>query len=229
MKFIALTAVTAFALAGVAVFTTTSSATNDKAPVVRSPQVVKNKDKTTKVSAKEQKQLKSTRKLIAGVQKDVWACQDALGEKRYKSQYDIWSYPKSVKFRVWVVNQWLPRLQNCTDRKAAKMIPETTDWVTAVNIVQRMYPGTKDWLLYISHREGGYGGFVMNHQGSGAGGWMQFMSGTYYGYSPAAFADAKRRGFIVQDSWNQWTHPLGQAITAGYMKYYGREGCHWCL
>lgn len=108
-------------------------------------------------------------------------------------------------------------------------LPYTNDWRTAVSLAQRPYPGTADWLLFISHREGGYGGFVMNHQGSGAGGWMQFMSGTFYGYVYAAKADFERRGFRLPDNVWVWTHPLGQALTAGYMRYYGKDGCHWCL
>ena len=108
-------------------------------------------------------------------------------------------------------------------------IPSTNDWRTAVTLAQRPYPGTSDWLLFISAREGGYGPFVMNHQGSGAGGWMQFMSSTFYGYVYSAKADAERRGFSIPDEIWTWTNPLGQALTAGYMRYTGRDGCHWCL
>jgi len=109
------------------------------------------------------------------------------------------------------------------------VIPPTWDWLSAVNLVQRIYPGTKDWLLFISHREGGWGRFVMNSQGSGAGGWMQFMSSTYYAYNDRAFADARSRGFHLDSSVNSWQHPMGQAVTAGYMRYVGLDGCHWCL
>lgn len=108
-------------------------------------------------------------------------------------------------------------------------IPVTSDWRTAVRLTQRVFPGTESWLLFISHREGGYGGFVMNHQGSGAGGWMQFMASTFYGYVGDAKAAFERKGFIVDPSVWQWTNPLGQALTAGYMRYTGRDGCHWCL
>jgi len=110
-----------------------------------------------------------------------------------------------------------------------RTIPYTNDWRTSVKLAQRLYPGTEGWLLFISAREGGYGSFVMNHQGSGAGGWMQFMSGTFYGYVDAARADAERRGFNIPSNVWVWTHPLGQALTAGYMRYYGKDGCHWCL
>lgn len=58
---------------------------------------------------------------------------------------------------------------------------------------------------------------------------MQFMPGTFYGYVEAAKADFAHRGFKVDDRIWTWTHPLGQALTAGYMRYYGKDGCHWCL
>lgn len=108
-------------------------------------------------------------------------------------------------------------------------LPLTNDWRTAVRLTQRVFPGTESWLLFISHREGGYGGFVMNHQGSGAGGWMQFMAGTFYGYVDAARASVASRGFVVDPGIWEWTNPMGQALTAGYMRYTGRDGCHWCL
>ena len=108
-------------------------------------------------------------------------------------------------------------------------IPHTNDWRTSVRLAQRIYPGTSDWLLYISRREGGWGPFVMNHQGSGAGGWLQFMASTFYAYDDDARADVARRGFKVDPSIWTWTHPLGQALTGAYMRYTGRDGCHWCL
>jgi hypothetical protein len=108
-------------------------------------------------------------------------------------------------------------------------IPYTNDWRISVRLAQRIYPGTESWLLFISDREGGWGPFVMNHQGSGAGGWLQFMSSTFYAYVDDARADAARRGFTVPSSVWTWTHPLGQALTGAYMRYTGRDGCHWCL
>ena len=69
----------------------------------------------------------------------------------------------------------------------------------------------------------------MNRQGSGCGGWLQYAPSTYWAYSYDAFADARRRGFIVDDSWNQWTNPMGQAITGSYMRFTGRDGHHWDL
>ena len=165
----------------------------------------------------------------------LWECQDKLISykvigKRSKLQRAT-TLPRSVKYREWVLHQRFKRVNTCKshlDQVKKRVIPETNDWLTAVRLVQRIYPGTSDWMIFISHREGGHGGFVMNHQGSGAGGWMQFMSSTYWAYSNDAFENARGRGFIVPDV-NDWTHPLGQALTAGYMRYYGKDGCHWCL
>lgn len=110
-----------------------------------------------------------------------------------------------------------------------RTLPHTNDWRTSVTLTQRIYPGTSQWLLFISAREGGYGRFVMNHQGSGAGGWMQFMRSTFYAYMDDARQSVNARGFTVPANIWTWTHPLGQALTAGYMRYTGRDGCHWCL
>lgn len=156
----------------------------------------------------------------------TWSCQDAIGVQRTKAGNVL--APHSVGYRKWQLKVWKARLEGCTTAKNRR-IPTTRDWVTAVNLVQRVYPGTKSWLLYISKREGGHGGFVMNHQGSGCGGWMQFMPSTFYAYNDDAYADVRRRGWRIDHGTSVWTHPLGQAVTAGYMRYTGRDGCHWCL
>ena len=177
----------------------------------------------------QQAELRALAKHVTAARISTWKCQEQLGSSRSKAAVDAGSLPQSISYRRWVVKRWEKRQSSCERLLSRRTIPTSSDWVTSVKLVQRVYPGTADWLLYISRREGGYGGFVMNHQGSGAGGWMQFMSSTYYAYNDRAFADARRRGFIVSESVNSWTHPMGQAITAGYMRYVGLDGCHWCL
>jgi len=169
---------------------------------------------------------------IAFYKKVTWKWQEMRGVPKTKASKE--KIPASAcAYLRYVSELWQKRAEKArlTHEHWARwhVIPATSDWVTAVSLVQRIYPGTKDWLLYISRREGGYGGFVMNHQGSGAGGWMQFMSSTYWAYSNAAYANARDKGFVVSQSTNSWSHPLGQALTAGYMRYTGRDGCHWCL
>jgi hypothetical protein len=132
-------------------------------------------------------------------------------------------------------------------------LPLINDWKTAVRWVQRIYPGTESWMLYISDREGGWGPWVWyggshwygHHIGNdflGAdtvGGWMQFRYSTFAPYWRHAQFDLARRGYVVPfipmpaaggpSKYAAWLSPLGQALTAGYMRYTGRDGCHWCL
>jgi hypothetical protein len=166
-------------------------------------------------------------KQIGKLRASTWECQDTLGVPRTKASESIWSLPISMPYRHWAANLWRKRERGCERKLSQRTIPANWDWLTSVRLVQRVYPGTEGWLKTISSREGGWGRFVMNSQGSGCGGWMQFMSSTYWAYSHAAFADLRSKGFIVPQSANSWSHPMGQAITAGYMRYVGLDGHHW--
>jgi hypothetical protein len=139
-------------------------------------------------------------------------------------------------------------------------LPLITDWVTAVNYVQRIYPGTKERLMFLSDREGGWGRWIWYrgacsdspclwrgyHVGgdnvSGAdtvGGWMQFRYSTFAPYWRHTQADLAKRGYELPRipmppeggpvKYAAWLSPLGQALTAAYMHWSGRAGCHWCL
>lgn len=112
-------------------------------------------------------------------------------------------------------------------------LPDTDNWTRAVRITQRVFPGTDEWLFRISGREcrACYtvpGAFVCNYEGSGACGPMQFMSGTFWGHVYEAKAAAEKKGFIIPNNVWDWRHPLGQALTAGHMRYTDIDGCHWC-
>jgi hypothetical protein len=112
-------------------------------------------------------------------------------------------------------------------------IPMTSNWTRAMRYAQKPFPGTYDWLEFISNREcrACYTttAFICNHQGSGACGPMQFMSGTFYGHMDDAKAYLEARGYRVEPAaWN-WRSQLGQALVAAYMRYTGQDGCHWCL
>lgn len=126
----------------------------------------------------------------------------------------------------------------------AHVLPYTNDWVTAVRIVQRVWPGTESWLLSCSGGEGSHGDWVWNGgtplglsvveavreenagtlvvHGSGAGGWMQFMEGTFDGQFAAAMAAARtiHRALPPSQSRN-WFSALGQAFAAGHARYIG--------
>jgi hypothetical protein len=71
------------------------------------------------------------------------------------------------------------------------------------------------------------------------GGWMQFRYSTFAPYWRHTLADLAKRGYEVpripmpsaggDPKYAAWLSPLGQALTAGYMHWSGRAGCHWCL
>ncbi len=154
----------------------------------------------------------------------TWNCQDKLPTSRTRAR-SPWKH-HTAAYWARELNLWTLRLNRCR-ATLARSIPNTDDWQTAVRLVQRVYPGTQDWLLKISHREGGWGRFVMNSQGSGCGGWMQFMSSTYWAYSGSAYHDLSSRGWRIDPRTNSWTNPLGQAVTAAYMRYTRQDGPHW--
>lgn len=145
------------------------------------------------------------------------------------------------------------QLAQIAEDRLVHEIPLINDWRTAVRWVQKIYPGTEDWMLYISDREGGWGPWVWYggrhwsgyHVGDdflGAdtvGGWMQFRYSTFAPYWRGAQKDLRSRGYIIPNipmppeggdpEYAAWLSPIGQALTAGYMRYTGRDGCHWCL
>ena len=106
------------------------------------------------------------------------------------------------------------------------------DWVTAAGFVGRfVFPGTRWWLLVCSRSEGGSGPFVLNRQGSGAGGWLQIMPGSWAAWVGSAHRDARRRGFVVPLRHMRWRDPLGQAVvgawafTNGLRDHWAGSGC----
>lgn len=111
---------------------------------------------------------------------------------------------------------------------AARTLREQRAWFAAIDEVQRAYPGTKDWLVSCSLTEGAGRSldapFVMNHQGSGAGGWLQFMESTFWRMFTAAKADVEARGFIVPRSAASWSSRLGQALAGAWGVTNGRRG-----
>lgn len=101
------------------------------------------------------------------------------------------------------------------------------DFETAAFFADRIWPGTYGWLDSCSSSEGGHGAWVPNRYGSGAGGWMQFMSGTFYGNVDGAFAEATARGYPIPASARSWHSELGQAVTAAWMRYHGKDAGQW--
>lgn len=106
---------------------------------------------------------------------------------------------------------------------AERTLRSRPDWQWSVHEVQRAYPGTERWLLSCSASEGGHGRWKPNNQGSGVGGWMQFMPGTFTRMFWAAKADVEGRGFIVPSSAASWYSPLGQALAGAWGVTHGRS------
>lgn len=111
-------------------------------------------------------------------------------------------------------------LSTIAERRLKYELPATNDWLTAVRIAQRVYPGTEGELLRLSRREGGFGPWVWYsgactsppclwqgyHVGgdnvSGAdtvGGWMQFRWSTFAPWWRHTQADLKKRGYIIPE------------------------------
>ncbi|MBA2706355.1 MAG: hypothetical protein H0U59_00940 [Gemmatimonadaceae bacterium] len=118
-------------------------------------------------------------------------------------------------------------------------LPETNDWVTAVRVVQRVYPGTESWLLSCSAAEGGHGDWVRYGGGSyypgyewtdQVGGQLQFRFSTFGGAYRRSVDYAHNHGFrLRRDSLlSAWLSPMGQALAGGYLrKVDGSSGWHW--
>lgn len=100
-------------------------------------------------------------------------------------------------------------------------------WPAAVWYVGRFFGADqRRWLWSCSapRSEGGHGRWVRNTSGSGAGGWLQFMPGTFYGVIDRAIVEGRRRGMRVPAVARSWYSPLGQALAGVEMLRQGRRG-----
>lgn len=124
---------------------------------------------------------------------------------------------------------------NLRDLQSARRLSSTNDWQTAVKTVQKVFPGSEWWLLSCSASEGGHGIWVWNggapwyshSHGSGAGGWMQYMEGTFWGDFNAALADVRGRGYLVPSSASSYYSALGQALAGGWAYSHNRPSGKW--
>ena len=130
---------------------------------------------------------------------------------------DLWperSYAARVAAQEWLRDQ--------------RTLEEQRSWLAAIAEVQAAWPGTDGWLTSCSKTEGagrsGEAPWVPNRQGSGAGGWLQFMESTFWRMFTAGKADAEARGFIVPESAASWYSRIGQAIAGAWGVSNGRRG-----
>ncbi len=150
-----------------------------------------------------------------------------------------WRRPRNCADARYLANVWEKRAR--TERRQAvayreKMEARTLDdfevrdgnnaWLRAVREVQSAYPGTESWLISCSASEGGHGRWVPNSQGSGVGGWLQFMPGTWAGFYRHAVADVTGHGFKVDPGSASWYSPLGQALAGAWGITHGMRH-HW--
>lgn len=160
----------------------------------------------------------------------TWYWQDRAGVPRAPTSHAE-RHTRSVAYLGWINGRWNHR-QIHARKVAHSRLPNSNDWMTAVRIVQRVWPGTSGWLLSCSGHEGGHGIWVWNggapygaaHSGSDAGGWMQYFSGTWSGNFHHALDAAEtnhRRppASAVGPSGTGWTSPLAQAFAAGWARY----------
>lgn len=165
----------------------------------------------------------------------------------YQMRYSTWvelrggshtfrlGQPRGCAYISWLAERWQGRALQERERylvwKAEQARRTLRDFKTgtgvsaylrAVEEVQRPYPGTRSWLLSCAADEGGYGRWVPNSQGSGAGGWLQFMESTFWRMFGAAKPDVESRGFIVPRSAASWYSPLGQALAGAWGVSNGR-------
>lgn len=131
-----------------------------------------------------------------------------------------------LKVKKAQANAKLERLRYTRWVTSTYTLRERQRWLDAVEEAQKAYPGTAWWLKACSADEGGWGRWVPNSQGSGAGGWLQFMHGTFVGFNRHALDDVKKRGFYHPESARSWYSPLGQAL-AGAWGYKNGYSYHW--
>lgn len=171
------------------------------------------------------------RSRIEGRIRRTWKYQDAAHVHRTPTSHAE-RHTRSLGFLRWDNRRWRHRQALAHRYLVLHRLPSTGDWVTAVRIVQRVWPGTESGLLACSSHEGGHGIWVWNggapysspSHGSGAGGWMQYMSGTFWGNFHNAVAAAPR--VLLPPGAASWTSPLGQAFAAGWAFYLYEHGAY---
>jgi hypothetical protein len=141
--------------------------------------------------------------------------------------------PHSCAYTGWLVEVWKERAakaKRAHGRWALAQITlyEQPTWIRAMREVQKAYPGTEGWLRSCSSTEGAgrnlsINYFQMNHQGSGAGGYLQFMESTFWRMYGAARSDVLNRGFKLDRRSASWYSRLGQALAGAWGVSNGRR------
>lgn len=131
-------------------------------------------------------------------------------------------------------------LSVAAQRELWRALPNPDDWVTAVRVIQRVFPGTESWLLSCSAAEGGHGRWVRFGGGSyypgyehtdAVGGWPQYRWSTFKGHYRHGLDALRARGFRINlpepTDVRAWLLPMGHAIAAGWARWSGNDNSHW--
>lgn len=184
-------------------------------------------------------QLRSSRRVVAFFDNPKWRWMRA---PRQEKCWDVpWQRTCTVARHAYRLHLTLAL---AAQRKLWRELPATNDWVTAVRVVQRAFPGTQSWLLSCSDAEGGHGEFVVYGGGSyypGAeyaqtfhgdmvGGPLQYMWGTFKGHYRHGLDALRAKGFTVDlppvSDVSAWRSPLAQAIAGAWAILNGQRS-HW--
>jgi len=161
-----------------------------------------------------------TAKAIDFYKTSTWKWQDEFALNHSKvSKHKI----QSCRYGKWVAQMWRARAWKWRDLYST-YDKANHDFHRASLVAHQIFPTISTSRLWFrASVEGGHGSWYCNHSGSGACGWFQFMSGTYYGRAAEAFQVAAKRGFLIPRRFNSWYSVLGQNITAAYMFNIGLE------
>lgn len=132
------------------------------------------------------------------------------------------------------------KLGQLATQRLRSELPQPNDWVTAVRVIQRVFPNTESWLLSCSAAEGGHGRWVRFGGGSyypgyeytdAVGGWPQYRWSTFKGHYRNGLAALRARGFNIDmpepNDVQAWLLPMGHAIAAGWARWSGNDDSHW--
>lgn len=151
-------------------------------------------------------------------------------------------HAEHMRWRSWVARTNFERWEEEHMLEDFPYTPGNHAWLRAVDEAQRVYPGTKEWLLSCSWAEGRHGRWVLyagRDYYSGVewtdvvGGNMQYRWSTFKGHFRHALESLRARGFIVPKELRDhrdpraWLSALGQALAAGWARWSGNDDSHW--
>lgn len=145
-------------------------------------------------------------------------------------------HTRSLGMLHWLKHYWHGKWVKARHQLHSMRLPMVGDWDVAARIVQRVWPGTLHFLLSCPNGEGGHGPWVWNrgalygqpHYGSDAGGWLQYMPGTFASHYASALALARQLHLPVPPAgadkpragvWRE--SPIAQAFAGGWAYFHG--------